>query len=182
MRGVAQSIRYLLAYVQIDYEDKVYDQGDSPEFSTEAWDSIKDTLDLDFPSLPYFKLEEDGVNLTGTIAILKYIVMKHEPTMLGKKPEEQGLVEMFAHVFTELMKHASVPCYVEGIEKSAIGDNLLKEFKPITKHLQDHSTHKFLVGNYLTYADFMLLEIIQRITWLTDGRLLSENAVLKQYY
>lgn len=31
-----------------------YEQGEGPEFSREAWLSVKPGLGLDFPNLPYF--------------------------------------------------------------------------------------------------------------------------------
>ena len=40
---------------------------------------------------------------------------------------------------------------------------------------------KYLVGNTVSYVDFMLLEQLERIQFLTDGRLYQEHAVLQTY-
>ena len=70
---------------------------------------MKDTLGLDFPTMPYF-IDED-VKLTETLAIMKYICVKHKPAMLGKTIEEQGRVDMLADVLSYVKKNATQPCY-----------------------------------------------------------------------
>ena len=53
IRGLAQPLRYLLEYSEHPYQDVMYEQGDGPNFSVEYWTSVKNTLGLDFPSIPY---------------------------------------------------------------------------------------------------------------------------------
>ena len=53
IRGLAQPLRYLLEYSEHPYQDVMYEQGDGPNFSVECWTSVKNTLGLDFPSIPY---------------------------------------------------------------------------------------------------------------------------------
>ena len=54
MRGLAQPIRFLLAYLDVHYEEKIFELGAAPTYSTMAWTSVKDSLELDFPDSPYF--------------------------------------------------------------------------------------------------------------------------------
>ena len=105
IRGLAQQIRLLLVYLDVDFEDVAYVQGDGPDYSNQEWLDVKDTLGLDFPNLPYF-IDED-VKVTETLAIMKYIAAKHKPAMLGKSAEEQGRVEMLADVLSNLKRHAT---------------------------------------------------------------------------
>ena len=44
LRGYAQPIRLMLGYLEIDFEDKMYEVGEGPEFSREAWESEKYSL------------------------------------------------------------------------------------------------------------------------------------------
>jgi glutathione S-transferase len=46
IRGLAQSIRLVLQYTKTPYVDKVYRQGDAPEYSREEWLSEKQILGL----------------------------------------------------------------------------------------------------------------------------------------
>ena len=157
-----------MTYLEVDYDDVSYTQGDWPNFSNEEWENEKHELSLDFPNLPFY-IDQD-VRLTETLAILKYVSVRYQPSLLGKTPEEQGMVEMLAHIVNELNKQASVPCYFGEKSKSDIGDNLLKNIKPIVQHLEVMRT-KFLIADYITYVDFMLFELCERIAFLTDGRL-----------
>ena len=43
------------------------------------------------------------------------------------------------------------------------------------------SNSKFLVGNTVTYVDFILFELCEVGQFLTDGRLCSENVILARY-
>ncbi len=40
---------------------------------------------------------------------------------------------------------------------------------------------KFLVGDYITYIDFMLFELCERIAFLTDGRLFEKEPMLQRH-
>ena len=56
IRGLAQPIRLLLAYTGTKFVDTKYKvTGTAPNFDKSAWFSIKFSLGLDFPNLPYFK-------------------------------------------------------------------------------------------------------------------------------
>ena len=44
IRGLAQPIRLMLGYADVEFEDKMYEQGDGPEFSRDAWLKEKFTL------------------------------------------------------------------------------------------------------------------------------------------
>ena len=53
LRGLVSPIKYLLAYRQVDYNDKVYKIGGAPDFDRSEWLADKESLGLDFPNLPY---------------------------------------------------------------------------------------------------------------------------------
>ena len=86
IRGLGQAIRMMAEYVGADYREDLYNQGPGPEFSNKEWLDVKHTLGYDFPNLPYLK---DGLTyLTETVAILKYIARKFDPSLIGKTPKE----------------------------------------------------------------------------------------------
>ena len=103
MRGLAQPIRFLLAYLNVRYHEYVYEQGEAPDFSSKAWTDVKDTLELDFPSMPYFIDHE--VRLTEPLAIIKYIASHFGPeSVSGATLEERAEVEMLSHILLDLTK------------------------------------------------------------------------------
>ena len=71
MRGLAQPIRYLIEYTEHPYHEVVYEQGDAPHFSVTCWTSVKGTLGLDFPALPY--LIDGEARITDPYAIMLYL-------------------------------------------------------------------------------------------------------------
>ena len=92
---------------------------------------------------------------------------------------------MFANVINDLLKQASKVCYEEGAERDQITETLLENMKPIAKHFETGANkpkgNKYLIGNYITFVDFMLLELCERVQFIT-GRLLEENQALQRYY
>lgn len=84
MRGIAHPIRYLLEYIEHPYEDVLYEQGDAPSYSLESWTSVKKTIGLEFPELPY--LIDQEVKLTDPLAIIAYLCQKYAHELLGENP------------------------------------------------------------------------------------------------
>ena len=87
IRCLAMRIKYLLAYLDVEYQDVTY-QPDPVTGSRACWFDVKHKLGSPFPNLPYFIDECNGeeVNLTETAAILKYITAKHRPELAGTTP------------------------------------------------------------------------------------------------
>ena len=77
--------RSLLAYANVDYEDKRYD------FGTPNWgEQDKNSLGFDYPNLPYvidgdFKLTESG-------AVTMYIADRWAPALMGSNAQERSRV------------------------------------------------------------------------------------------
>ena len=76
IRGLAQQIRYELVYLDVPFEDVMYELGDGPDFDNSCWASVKPTLGMDFPNLPY--MIDGDFKLTETPAIMKYIAQKYD--------------------------------------------------------------------------------------------------------
>jgi glutathione S-transferase len=51
MDQLAQPIRLLLAYLDIEFEDKYYVCGPAPDFDKSCWFDVKHTLGFDFPNV-----------------------------------------------------------------------------------------------------------------------------------
>ena len=109
IRGLGQTPRYLLNYAKVDFEDKHYKYGPAPDFSREDWNSVKFTLGLKYPNLPYFI---DGeVGLTETFAIMKYIVNKYKPELKGKTVAEEANNDMLGLLLADFNQKVTGPCY-----------------------------------------------------------------------
>jgi len=94
IRGLGASLRYMLHYAGVDFEDVEYEVGPAPEWSRDSWFSVKPTLKMDFPNLPY--LIDGDFHLSETAAIHKYIAHKWAPELLGKNSQEFATAEMMS--------------------------------------------------------------------------------------
>ena len=70
--------------------------------------------------------------------------------------------EMFASVLMELGRMATQPCYLDGVDREELSQNLIKAIQPIFNHLETR-TVKFLLSNQVKFVDFMLIEVCERI-------------------
>ncbi len=81
----------------------IWPQGDAPDFDRSAWTSVKFTLGLDFPNLPYLIDRETGVGITQTLAVLKYIAkVSGSETLANGAPELSAYADMLANVAMDL--------------------------------------------------------------------------------
>jgi hypothetical protein len=81
-----------------DFEDVKYVSGDRA-----SWLSVKPTLGLDFPNLPYLIDHVTGVRLTQSMAIFHYIAScASDPTLVTGAPELAAYVTMLANQAMDL--------------------------------------------------------------------------------
>ncbi|UYV82330.1 GSTM3 [Cordylochernes scorpioides] len=155
IRGLASSIRYLLHYVDQDFDDHVYPYGPAPEYSRDSWLKVKYTLGLDFPNLPYYI--DGNVKLTQSNAILRYLARKHG--LNGKSEEETQQLEVLEQQFNDLRWDMGMLCYDPNFEN--LKDQYLKELpeklKLYAEYLQDKS---WFLGDRITYVDFLAYDAL----------------------
>ena len=182
MRGLAQPIRYLLAYLEVRYEEKLYEMGDAPGYSTVAYTSVMDNLQLDFPDVLYFM--DNEIKVTQPLAIIKYVALKYGPdSMLGSTDETKAEVEMLAHIIHDLLKKTNVQCYIThaiNFDRVQLGALLVQQMEELAHYVGSHKK-EFLVGADPTFPDFMLFELCERIQFISEGILLMKYPALHNY-
>eukprot|EP00806_Schmidingerella_arcuata_P001654 Macronucleus_2492.p3 GENE.Macronucleus_2492~~Macronucleus_2492.p3 ORF type:complete len:220 (+),score=60.35 Macronucleus_2492:31-660(+) len=169
MRGLAHPIRYLLEYTEHPYEDVMYEQGDPPSFSVESWTSVKNTLALDFPSIPY--LIDSDTKLTDPYAIMLYLATSYAPELLGKTPEQTAEIDMLYGQLKDVKTAITGPCYV-GADRKQLSQTAKVKMAPIVAYL---GKKDFLFGESLSFLDFYLLEQCEFVQWLTEEEFCTEN-------
>ena len=93
-RGRANGIRTMLNFCAVDFEDYMYEVGAAPIHSKDSWFTVKQSIGLDFPNLPY--LIDGDLKLTESLAIYKYVARKYRPELLGATAQEFAFAEMLS--------------------------------------------------------------------------------------
>jgi len=180
IRGLAQPIRLMLGYADVEYEEKMYEQGDGPEFSRDAWLKEKFTLGLDFPNLPYYI--DGDVKLSQSSAILRHIARKHD--LMGKNDQEKDRCDQAAEQICDFRREFARLNY--GVyfgtnfkEKGPLyAQNIAKSLEPFDAFLGDN---EWLAGANITWADFIMWEMLDQHLLFKPG-CLDQLPKLGAYY
>ena len=179
IRGLAQSIRLLLGYTKTDFEDKTYELGDAPTYDSSSWTSVKFTLGLDFPNLPYFI--DGDVKLTQSNAILRYIARKNH--LDGNTEKEICRIDMMENELMDFRTGFVTLCYRTKPEDL---DEAVKTYKTNVQHrlklYEDFlGEFPFLAGDKLTYVDFVFYELLDLHKFL-QGDILTPFPKLEAFF
>lgn len=156
IRGLATPIRLVLETAGVEYEEKLYECGPPPDFDRSPWLSEKFTLGLDFPNLPYYV--DDDVKLSQSHVIMRYLARKHK--LDGNNEEERVRADLVAAQTMDYhMDYVRTVAYNPEHEqnKAAYQTNLADRLKALTEFLGER---KFVAGDSVTYADFVLYEFL----------------------
>ncbi|XP_010641992.1 hematopoietic prostaglandin D synthase [Fukomys damarensis] len=141
MRGRAEIIRYIFAYLDIKYEDHRIEEADWPE--------IKSTLP--FGKIPV--LEVDGLLLHQSLAIARYLTKNTD--LAGKTAMEQCQADALVDTLDDFMS-----CFPWAEKKQEVKNEMFN--KLLTREaphlLQSLGTYlgdkEWFIGNSVTWADF----------------------------
>jgi len=177
IRGLAQPARLLLNYVGEEFEDKQYEQGDGPGFSTECWTSVKTSLGLDFPNLPYYI--DGDIKITQSNAILRYIARKHN--LLGENEKARVDVDMMLDNAMDFRNGVVRMCYNPDYKK------MVKEYAdgPLPGLLDGYnkwlSKRKWFAGDKVTVVDFPMYELLDQHRLMLGDTVLDKYPKLKEF-
>ncbi|XP_055943831.1 glutathione S-transferase-like [Argiope bruennichi] len=169
-RGMAEPIRYLLHYKKVDFEDKQYTSGG------EDWEKEKFDLGLDFPHLPYYI--DGDIKLTQSVTILRYLAKKYE--LDGKNDHERYKIYMVEQQSVDLWKSLRSVVMSNDYEilRKEFLENIPEHFKCFEEFLRGKN---YLVGEDITYVDFMVFESLDFYTTF-HGTALDDFRILKAYW
>lgn len=110
-RAKGAQIYNLLAYCGLDYKQEQLVRGPAPDYHKEDWTIKKPEVSqlLAFPNVPYLLDPDNGINLTESKSIMKYVASQHDSALLGRNAFEVGTADMISRVhdgwYDELSKH-----------------------------------------------------------------------------
>lgn len=177
IRGLGAPCRMMFYYCNVDFEDKLYECGDAPDFDKSCWTDVKETMGMEYPNLPY--LIDGETKISETAAIMQYIAKKWKPELLGRDAAELGRVNMlWAHVMDLKMK-STIPCYTG----DGNADAILDAVRPIlAKLVESMGESSFIAGENPTWLDFYFAENLDMLDKLGDGLFFAEFPGLQTYW
>ncbi|XP_025146189.1 hematopoietic prostaglandin D synthase [Bubalus kerabau] len=141
MRGRAEIIRYIFAYLDIKYEDHRIEQADWPE--------IKSTLP--FGKIPI--LEVDGLYLHQSLAIARYLTRNTD--LAGKTELEQCQVDAIVDTLDDFMSRFPWAEKRQDIKNQIFKELLTCDAPPLLQNLDTYlGENEWLIGDSVTWADF----------------------------
>uniref|UniRef100_A0A8B9W183 Hematopoietic prostaglandin D synthase n=2 Tax=Bos mutus grunniens TaxID=30521 RepID=A0A8B9W183_BOSMU len=141
MRGRAEIIRYIFAYLDIKYEDHRIEQADWPE--------IKSTLP--FGKIPI--LEVDELNLHQSLAIARYLTRNTD--LAGKTELEQCQVDAIVDTLDDFMSRFPWAEKRQDIKNQIFKELLTCDAPPLLQNLDTYlGENEWLIGDSVTWADF----------------------------
>lgn len=178
IRGLAQSSRFLLEYLNIPYIDELYVQAgpNAPiPFDKSCWFNVKQQLPLDFPNLPY--LIDNDLKLTQSQCILRHIARKKpELNLLGNNVNDMAKVDMLLGEISDKKGKMVTLQYEFGLNdvgldfiKGDDSDDLKFHLKQFENYLQNNQNHNYFVGNNITIVDFFMYEYLTQAFYYSQS-------------
>jgi glutathione S-transferase len=159
--GLVQPIRLVLAQAGADAVDVRIEGGDAAHADyKQDWMKAKESLStvLHFPNLPYM-LDSNGVNLSQTDSILKYLGRKYD--LMGV-PGKEHVVDLALDEVKDMEGALVQRAYPKGADAVAawFEKSGPKHVRTFTGLLQ---TNEFLTGDRVSVADFKLYSILCKL-------------------
>ncbi|XP_012944248.1 glutathione S-transferase Mu 3 [Aplysia californica] len=176
IRGLAAPLRLIMAYSGVDFSDDRYAVGPPPEYNRDVWFSVKFTLGLDFPNLPYYI--DDKVKLTETNAIFRYLGRKYN--LYGDDDVAKANCDLILEMAMGLRNGFVGLCYGKNFDenKPAYLEKAKKQLDAFEAYLGDK---KFFAGDKVTVADFHMFEMLDQHNTF-EPSLLDNSPKLKQFW
>ncbi|KAL3794636.1 hypothetical protein HJC23_010064 [Cyclotella cryptica] len=177
IRGLAECIRYQLAYSNVSYKEEVYEQGDGPEFSRSSWMDVKFQQGLAFPNLPYFK--DGDFSITESGAIHRYCARKWCPELLNlDDPEMYAKAEMLWGVVADVKGFVTMQCYIGDGCKEQLTEKVIPKLELLAKAAHEN---QYIADNKLCCADFAFVELVELVDFISNGKVFEIYPALKDY-
>ena len=164
IKGLGQPIRLLLAYAGYEWEDVLYhcvEKGDGT-YDKSSWFSVKYTLGLPFPNLPY--LIDGDLKLTQTNAILQHIADR--AGMSGDTAEEKARVAMLFGFSGDVRKRYTTAAYSKDFHllKPELVEYLKAKLAELEAFAKEHgcSSSLGLVSEKITYVDLLWYDLVDQ--------------------
>jgi len=184
VRGLGAPARLMFAYKNVTYKRENYETENG-----QNWFQVKYKLNLSFPNLPFLFDNSKRLRITESRAIYRYL---GRALGIGNHTDPlQAYDEMVGDIASELHSEFYRLCADPNFEERKVTflkEKLPKLLEPFenwlsgsTKFNKNNISRKWLGGEILCYADFVLWEALDRLV-LLDKNSLDHFPTLSKYY
>ncbi|XP_062042254.1 glutathione S-transferase Yc-like [Lepus europaeus] len=156
VRGRMESIRWLLAAAGVEFEEKFIK-------TKEDMQRMKNDPSFIYQQVPM--VEIDGMKLVQTRAILNYIADKHN--LYGKDVKERALIDMYTEGVADLnelvIHYPFLPSGEQEASLTQIKEKAKNRYFPAFEKVLKSHGQDYLVGNKLSKADILLVELLYNV-------------------
>ncbi|CAG7629898.1 unnamed protein product [Allacma fusca] len=161
IRGYTQATRFLLKYLKVDYEEKLYEFSPPPDYKKDWRENHQFSLGLDFPNLPYW-IDED-VKMTESIPIFREVARKYGRGIFPNEEETLWKVEMVESLILDILRFFTYVLYRSDQLFELINEVQPEKFKVLENFF---GNNPWVLGSQLSYLDFLLYEVLYQHTVL----------------
>lgn len=177
IRGLAQPIRFLLAYVEAPFSEVrlgVEPDGRIIEDESADWMSHKGTLGVPFPNLPYL-IDSSGpaeIRLTQSNAVLRYLARRFD--LYGETESERTTIDVVQEEAYDFRNRIVKAAYTLGDAYAAAYDEFVGTAVPrhldgLEDYLSNRTADTHFVGSRISLVDFVLYELIWQTSLMAPG-------------
>ena len=179
IRGLAQPIRFMLISADVAFSEirlGVLQDGTILNENKEGddWGSVKSTLDMPFPNLPYLidTSGESPVNFSQSNAILRYLARRFD--FYGDSETDRLEIDILQEEAYDFRNEIINTAYTLGEAYAAAFSHFSNETLPhyldsFERYLSGREHCMHFVGNRLSLVDFVLYELTWQMTLMVPN-------------
>jgi len=185
IRGLAQPIRFLLVSADVPFSEvRLGNLQDGTllvrDEAGEDWSSLRPTLDMPFPNLPYL-IDTGGdspVSLSQSNAILRYLARRFD--FYGDSETDRIEIDTLQDEAYDFRNEIIDTAYTLGEGYTAVFEDFSTNTLPryldsFENYLSRRDNKNFFVGNRLSLVDFILYELLWQMTLMVPNSISDTN-------
>jgi len=185
IRGLGQPIRFLLVCAGVPFSEVrlgVLQDGTllNKNEEDQDWASVRSTLTMPFPNLPYL-IDSSGstpLQLTQSNAILRYLARRLN--FYGDSESERIEIDVLQDEAYDFRNEIIKTAYTLGEEYTNVYDHFSTHTLPrylnsFDSYLAARKDKNFFVGSRLSLVDFVLYELIWQMTLMVPNSITDVN-------
>jgi glutathione S-transferase len=174
IRGLAHPIRYLLISADVPFSEiRLGVSQDATPLSeveeNEEWESVRSTLNMPFPNLPYL-IDTSGdceIGLSQSNAILRYLARRFD--FYGDSESDRIEIDVLQDEAYDFRNEIVGTVYTLGKNYASVFEQFSASTLPryldsFEACLRDRNHKNFFVGSRLSLVDFVLYELFWQMT------------------